>query len=155
MEKSMESVFRTPRSMRGRRYGYTTAVFFGMIFAHGCQTAPLDNIPKDPVAREQRAMARATERWQHIREKSLEKAYAMFTETSKKGFTIKDLEAQLVRTQMRGGTAKSAVCDADSCAVTVDVELSFRVPRVGNVQQVIPFQEQWLIEKGDFYLIRK
>lgn len=128
------------------------------ILLSACTTAPpakvMPSIKEDPKFWEKRAMERANQRWVHIRAREFEQAFAMYTQASQKDFSAEMLSRQITQTRMSNGIAESAECKEEVCEVTVNIEITMRIPRVGNKQQTVPFKEQWMVEAGEIRLLR-
>jgi hypothetical protein len=131
---------------------------FVSISLSACTTAPpakaMPSIKEDPKFWEKRTMERANQRWAHIRAKEFEQAFAMYTQTSQKDFSAEMLSRQIAQTRMSNGIAESVECNEEVCEVTVNIEITMRIPRVGNKQQTVPFKEQWIVEAGEIRLLR-
>lgn len=128
------------------------------LFLTGCATVGTPSAPPlvfDKATWENLAKARADERWRLIQEKKFDEAFAFFTEASQKNFSSQALAVGIRNMRFTGGKAEEATCTAEKCEVTVNVSITVRIPRVGNKQQVVPFKEVWIPEKGSLYLIRE
>ncbi len=119
----------------------------------GCASVP-STIKEDPKFWQKRAVERANQRWAHIRAKEYEKAFAMYTQVSQKDFSPEILGRQIAQTRMSNGVAESAECKEEACEVTVNIDITIHIPRVGNKQQTVPFKEQWVVESGEIRLLR-
>lgn len=134
-------------------------VFLGVATLFGgCATVGAPSVPElvfEKAGWETLAKARADERWRLIQDKKYEEALALYTESSRKNFSALALATGVRNMRVIGGKAEEAVCSAEKCEVTVNLTISMRIPRVGNKQQVVPFKEVWVPEKGGLYLIRE
>jgi hypothetical protein len=113
--------------------------------------------PPPPLPRadwEKVAEARANARWAAIVKKDFAAAFAMYTESSRKVMTEDGLRGAIKQSRMLSGTVDRVECDAEKCDVWVNVMVMHRIPRVGNKQQMVPFKEVWVPEKGTLHLIR-
>jgi hypothetical protein len=121
-------------------------------FGVGCSTAP--SLKDDPQAWQAKTLQRANERWALIAAKEFDKAFAMYTEASRKDFTPAMLRAQIARIRALSGSVEQVECNAEYCEATVNVVINLRIPRVGNKQQTAPFKERWVVESGELRLLR-
>jgi hypothetical protein len=97
---------------------------------------------------------RADARWKHIEKKDFEPAFDFYTAASKKDLTYQTLALNIKNMRAVTGKADTVECTPEKCDVKVNVTLTVRIPRVGNKQQIVPFQEVWIPENGSLYLIR-
>jgi hypothetical protein len=118
----------------------------------GCSTSPA--LKDDPQFWQTKVTQLANERWALIAAKDFDKAFAMYTEASRKDFTPGMLRAQIVRIRALSGAVDQVECGTDYCEVTVNVVINLRIPRVGNKQQTAPFKERWVVESGQMRLLR-
>jgi hypothetical protein len=131
------------------------------IFLIGCVASPEkaaqseSSMTFDKQGWEKLAMQRADERWRLVSEKKFDEAFAMYTEASRINVNAAWLAAGIRNMRALGGKSEKAECTPEKCIVSVNVTISFRIPRVGNKQQIVPFNEIWMPEKGALYLIRE
>jgi hypothetical protein len=97
---------------------------------------------------------RVDARWQYIEKKDFEPAFAFYTAASRKDLTYQTLALNIRNMRAVTGKADTVECTPEKCDVKVNVTLTVRIPRVGNKQQTVPFQEVWIPENGSLYLIR-
>jgi hypothetical protein len=121
----------------------------------GCATKPTaPSLAENKAYWQEQAMQRANLRWAHIRAKRYGEAYAMYTQASRKDFTPEMLARTIQNIRANDGKVDRAECTDEKCEVWVNVELTFKIPRVGNKQQIVPFAEQWVPEEGEIRLLR-
>jgi hypothetical protein len=113
------------------------------------------NLRENRTVWEQRVTDRANQRWAYIKEKKFEQAHAFFTASSKKDFTAEMLGLNIRNRGMFDGKVDRVECGDEKCEVWVNVSLTIYIQRVGNKQQIVPFKEDWVIEKGEFHLLRQ
>lgn len=128
-----------------------------IVLVSGCASTPTTVVPtlKDGKAFwEARALERANTRWEHIVAKDFDKAFNMYTTTSRKAFSPELLRRTIAHTKMIDGKVDRVVCGDESCEVWVNTTLIISIPRVGNKQQIVPFREQWVVEDNEIRLLR-
>jgi hypothetical protein len=118
----------------------------------GCAAGPA--LKDDPQQWQAKVTERANQRWALIAAKEFDKAFAMYTDASRKDFTPAMLQAQILRIRALTGAVDQVECGTEYCEATVNVVINLRIPRVGNKQQTAPFKERWVIESGELRLLR-
>ncbi len=146
-----------PTYLRPLKKLLLSSILIGLIA--GCATkSPEPSAPPplvfDKAKWEALARERVDARWQHIEKKDFEPAFKMYTEASKKDATFQLLALNIRNMRAIAGKADTIECSPEKCDVKVNVTLVIRIPRVGNKQQIVPFQEVWVPENGSLYLIR-
>lgn len=111
------------------------------------------------VSPEDQVKLRALKRWDYLIERRFEEAYDLlspgYRETqTKEGYvkTMKDRPVQWTRVFFQ-----KATCEADVCAVEIQVNAQFQMPvmRVGTVDATNIVTENWIVSDGEWYLVPK
>jgi hypothetical protein len=151
----MKFIFHKCNLDRLKKRALCAAVLFSMA---GCASTqrPIEPVPLtfDKAKWEALARERADARWQFIEKKDFEPAFNFYTAASRKDATYQLLGLNVRNMRAVTGKADTIECTPEKCDVKVNVIITIRIPRVGNKQQTVPFNEVWVPEKGSLYLIR-
>ena len=104
---------------------------------------------------QKRAIERATARWKALTDKRFGDAFAFLSQASKEGILASDYEASMRRMGYISANPESATCDDSICTVTTAVSLPVFVRGLGARPQNVPVQEQWILNNGELWLIRR
>lgn len=114
-----------------------------------CATAPTTD------QLETRVREVSQRRWTDLLAKRYEKLFDYLTAASKHGLTAQDYAKQMAALGFRDARIQSAKCTPEVCTVTVEVDVNQRVPKIGSVVHTVVFSERWVVNDGEFGLIRK
>jgi hypothetical protein len=113
---------------------------------------PAATLPSDAASR---AAAQAVTRWKFIADNKYDEAFNFFSPTSKTGYTPADLAKQWTQFMPKSARVHETTCSGEVCTITIFVDGSVRLPRVGFTQQIIPSVERWAWNGATFHLLRK
>jgi hypothetical protein len=137
---------------------YALHLALPLVIAACASTPPAPSAPPvltfDKEKWEALVRERVDARWKHIEKKDFEPAFSFYTAASRKDLTYQTLALNVRNMRAVTGKADTVECTPEKCDVKVNVTLTVRIPRVGNKQQIVPFQEVWVPENGSLYLIR-
>lgn len=104
---------------------------------------------------QKRAMERSAARWKALTDKRFSEAFAFLSEASKAGLLATDYEAAMTRMGVMAANTESATCDDAICTVKTTVTIPIYVRNVGARPQNVPVEEQWILNNGELWLIRR
>jgi hypothetical protein len=126
---------------------------FTLLFALGCASTAAPAAP-DRAQWPTLVKARAEARWKLIASDNYEAAMQYFTVASAKGYNASMLSNVWKPLRPTGAIASDVSCDGEVCSATMNTSISVKLPRVGFRQQTVPLVERWVLENGEFRLIR-
>lgn len=94
-------------------------------------------------------------RWSDLLAKRYDKLFDYLSAASKHGLTARDYAKQMAAMGFRDARIQAVKCTPEACTVTVEVDVNQRVPRIGAVVHTVAFDERWVVNGGEFGLIRK
>ena len=104
---------------------------------------------------QKRAIERSTARWKALTDKRFSEVFAFLSEASKVGMPAAEYEASMKRMGYIAANPESASCDDSICTVRTTVKLPIFVRGVGARPQNVPVEEQWILNNGELWLIRR
>lgn len=113
---------------------------------------PAATLPPDATVR---VAALAAARWTAIAANQYDAAFNYFSPASKEGYSAADLSKHWSQFMPKSARVQDAKCSGEVCTITVFVDGSVRLPRVGFTQQLIPSIERWAWNGATFHLLRK
>ncbi len=102
-----------------------------------------------------RAIERSTARWKALTDKRFSEAFGFLSEASRVGVSAAEYEASMKRLGYLSSNFESASCDDSICTVKTMVMIPIFVRGVGARPQNVPVEEQWILNKGELWLIRR
>lgn len=122
----------------------------------GCATTSAGSAQKLTVEQMQkRAIERATARWKALTDKRFSETFAFLSQASREGLVAADYEASMRRMGYIAANTESATCDDSICTVRTTVVLPVFVRGAGARPQNVPVEEQWILNNGELWLIRR
>ena len=104
---------------------------------------------------QQRATARALQRWQHIANGEYAKAYALHSAASRAQMNLDSFERTMKNLNARGAAEAKATCDQSICEVQLNVSVAARVARIGPRLYQVAHKESWVIADGEVWFVQK
>lgn len=104
---------------------------------------------------QQRAAARALQRWQHISAGEYAKAYALHSAASRAQMNLDSFERTMKNLNARGAAEAKATCDQSICEVQLNVSVAARVARIGARLFQVAHKESWVVADGDVWFVQK
>jgi len=119
----------------------------------GCAPAGLMGLNKDsPAAVKQATVGkRAEERWQAVIRGDYEAAYAYFTPASREVIPAGGFAARMAVIPYRAAKVDKVECEEEVCTVSLTLTYDFPPMKMKNI--ATPLQENWLIERGQAWLV--
>jgi predicted small secreted protein len=139
-----------------RRLVTISLVSVAVTLLTACATSGIG--PEQKLTGEQmkkRAIERSTARWKALTDKRFSEAFAFLSEASKVGLTPAEYEASMKRLGYISSSLESANCDDSICTVKTIVMIPIFVRGVGARPQNVPVEEQWILNNGELWLIRR
>ena len=116
-----------------------------------CATFPFGGVTAEspPELKQKAAVERSGARWRAVAEGNVEKSYEFLSSGSKAASSIAIYGGRARLTGFRSADVLSAVCEAETCKVRVNVILDHRL------MKGIPFEleENWVLEKGQYWYV--
>lgn len=117
---------------------------------------PASQGEKTPVIYAQkRAIERSTSRWKALTDKRFDAAFAFLSDASKVGISAGEYGDAMRRMGYTSATVESAACEEGVCTVKSTITLPIYIRAVGTRQQSLPIEEQWVVNNGELWLIRR
>ena len=110
------------------------------------QSAGLGKI--DAQAVPQLVSARAQQRWTALLKRDLDAAYQFISPAGRSLLTVEDYRPRVNSGFWRGAKAGDAVCAAETCEVTVLVDMM-----VEGVKFTTPIKETWILDAGKWWFV--
>ena len=137
------------------QFKFSGIIFFAVIFAVnllGCgsiaptQTSAIDERRGDAVSR--LVLGRAQERWDALLTAEVNVAYQYISPGGRLLMSIEQYRPRVRTGFWRGAKADKAVCGAETCEVTVLVDLI-----VQGVKFTNPVNETWILDAGKWWFV--
>ena len=104
---------------------------------------------------QKRAVERSTARWKALTDKRFDESFAFLSEASRVGTNAGEYAASMQRMGFVSGRAESAACVDAICTVKSTITLPIFVRNVGARVNALPVEEQWIVNNGELWLIRR
>ena len=104
---------------------------------------------------QQRAAARALQRWQHISAGEYAKAYAFHSAASRAQMNLDSFERTMKNLNARGAAEAKATCEQTICEVQLNVSIAARVARIGARLFQVAHKESWVVADGEIWFVQK
>ena len=104
---------------------------------------------------QKRASERSATRWKALIDKRFDEAYDFLSDASKVGVTASDYAAAMQKMGFIASSLDTVSCDESVCAVKSSVTLPVFIRNVGSRPQTVPVEEQWILQNGELWLIRR
>ena len=132
------------------------AALAATLFLAACATTSIATIQTlTPEQMQKRATERSIARWKALTDKRFSEAFAFLSEASRVGMSALEYEASMKRMGYMAANPESASCDDSICTVKTTVTLPIFVRGVGARPQNVPVEEQWILNNGELWLIRR
>lgn len=130
-----------------------------LMFLAGCTVNPTSSNRKSLVEMSNAELAQVAEqvaatRWKYLLAKDYDKAFDLYTESSKVGIGPRFLFDYVTGLRVSNAVVKKAQCENSRCEVDFNLTISMRVPRISSIPMDIPLTEVWIIEKDELKFIR-
>jgi hypothetical protein len=116
-------------------------------------TGPTQKLTAEQM--QKRAIERSAARWKALTDKRFGEAFGFLSEASRVGLLAADYEASMRRMGIMAASPESATCDDSICTVKTSVTLPIFIRNVGARPQNVPVEEQWILNNGELWLIRR
>lgn len=133
------------------KYSVLGSVFaFAVIVLSGCAaTGPVtSSADNKPESTSQKVLARAQQRWDALLKFDLNAAYEFISPAGRSTMTIEKYRPRVNSGFWRGAKAKDASCEAETCDVTVLIDIT-----VEGVKTSVPVKEVWILEAGQWWFV--
>ena len=144
------------RSKFLRRIGTFSALAAAAALLTACATTgagPAQKLTGEQM--QKRAVERSIARWKALTDKRFSEAFEFLSEASRVGVSAIEYEAAMKRMGYIATNPVSASCDDSICTVKTTVTLPIFVRGVGARPQNVPVEEQWILNNGELWLIRR
>ena len=131
-------------SVLGSVFAFTVIVLSGCA-ATGPVTSSTDNKPESTS---QKVLARAQQRWDALLKFDLNAAYEFISPAGRSTMTVEKYRPRVNSGFWRGAKAKDASCEAETCDVTVLIDIT-----VEGVKTSVPVKEVWILEAGQWWFV--
>ncbi len=139
-----------------RRIVLVSAVAVTASLLTACATTGAGPTPKlTGEQMQKRAVERATARWKALTDKRFSEVFGFLSEASRVGMSPIEYEAAMKRMGYIAAIPDSASCDDSICTVKTIVTVPIFVRGVGARPQNVPVEEQWILNNGELWLIRR
>ncbi len=137
------------------QFKFSGPIFFAVIFAVnlvGCgstvpaQTSVVNEKSGDAVSR--LVLGRAQERWDALLKAEVNVAYQYISPGGRSLMSVEQYRPRVRTGIWRGVKADKAVCGAETCEVTVLVDLT-----VQGVKFINPVKETWILDAGKWWFV--
>ena len=121
------------------------------LVASGCATAPRGGFTAES-SKEQKAAAvreRAEARWKALIKDDIAAAYGYLSPTTRDVVSLDQYKQKIARGTFRDAKVDAVECEAELCKVSI--RLTYDRSRIKGM--VTPFQETWIIERGQFWYV--
>ena len=108
-----------------------------------------------PEQMQKRAAERSTARWKALTDKRFGEVFGYLSEASRLGTTANEYEAAMQRMGYVAASLVSVDCDDSICNVKTNITLPVYVRNIGARKQTFPVDEQWTVQNGELWLIRR
>ena len=117
----------------------------------GCGTLPLGGFSADSPNEQKSAAVRqrAEARWQALIKDDIATAYGYLSPTTREVVSLEQYRAKVARRRFRDAKVEGVECQAELCKV--GIKLTFDHPRMKGL--VVPLEETWIIERGQFWFV--
>ena len=96
----------------------------------------------------QKVLVRAQQRWDALLKADVDKAYGFISPAGRSTMPVERYRLRVNATFWRGANAKDVSCEAETCDVTVLVDIT-----VGGVKTSVPVKETWILEAGQWWFV--
>jgi hypothetical protein len=131
------------------------ASFFAVVLAvnmAGCQTTGAGNaasaMEQKPADANQIVRVRAQQRWDELLKSNMGGAYEFMSPGGRSIISRQIFIGRVNAAFWRGAKVEKVNCGAETCDVTVSVEII-----VQGVKAAIPVQETWILESGQWWFV--
>jgi hypothetical protein len=101
-----------------------------------------------PETTSQKVVARAQQRWVALLKSDLDAAYAFISPAGRSVMSVEKYRPRVSSAFWRGAKVKEATCEAETCDVTVLVDVT-----VEGVKTSVPVKESWILEAGQWWFV--
>jgi hypothetical protein len=96
----------------------------------------------------QMVMSRAQLRWDSLLKSDMDSAYRFISPAGRSTMPVEKYRPRVNAAFWRGAKVKEALCEAETCDVTVMVELT-----VEGIKTSVPVKETWILEAGQWWFV--
>ena len=93
-------------------------------------------------------VSRAQERWDALRKRDMDVAYGFISPAGRSLMSLEQYRPRVNAGFWRGATATEAICKAETCDVTVMVDML-----VNGVTFTTPVKETWILDAGKWWFV--
>ena len=137
------------------QFKFFVVIFFSVVAAvnlTGCETmVPVQsagNVEKNTVTVSQIVTARAQQRWDALLKQDMSAAYQFISPGGRSLMTVEQYRPRVNTSFWRGAKVEKASCAAETCEVTVLVDLV-----VEGVKFTNPIKETWILDAGKWWFV--
>ena len=138
--------------MRFKYSVLVSAFAFAVIIMSGCastgvqpSTGAVDN---KSDATSQKVLGRAQQRWDALLKSDMDTAYRYISPAGRTTMPVEKYRPRVNAAFWRGAKAKEASCEAETCNVTVIIDIT-----VEGVKTNVPVIESWILEAGQWWFV--
>ena len=137
------------------QFKFSVLMFFAVIVGtslSGCgamipgQSSGIIEKGADAVART--VTERAQQRWDALLKLDMEVAYQLISPAGRSLMSIQDYRPRVNAGFWRGAKVKEAVCEAETCEVTVLIDMIAE-----RVKFTLPVKETWILDAGKWWFV--
>ena len=122
----------------------------------GCTTvASSTDEKKVAFDSQKRAVERSTARWKTLTDKRFDESFSFLSEASRVGTNAGEYAVSMRRMGFVSAKVDSAACVDIVCTVKSTITLPIFVRSVGARVHTLPVEEQWIVNNGELWLIRR
>ena len=129
-----------------------SAFAFAIIALSGCASTgsgPLaGEADKASQSTSQKVLVRAQRRWDALLKSDTDTAYGFISPAGRSTMPVEKYRPRVNAAFWRGAKAKDATCEAETCDVTVWIEIT-----VEGVKTSVPVKESWILEAGQWWFV--
>ena len=115
----------------------------------GCgTTVPVKSAGNEADTVSQLVVARSQARWDALRKRDMDAAYQFISPAGRSLMSAEAYRPRVNSQFWRGATAKEAICAAETCEVTVMVDMLLE-----GVKFTTPVKETWILDAGKWWFV--
>ena len=129
-----------------------SAIALALIVLSGCASTgsgpSVGAADKAAETTTQKVLSRAQQRWDALVKSDIDRAYGFISPAGRSAMSVERYRPRVSAGGWRGAIAKDASCDAETCDVTVLIDIT-----VVGVKTSVPVKETWILEAGQWWFV--
>ena len=138
--------------MRFKYSVFVSACAFAVMILSGCASTgsqpSTGGADSKAEATSQKVLGRAQQRWDALLKSDMDTAYRYISPAGRSTMPIERYRPRVNAAYWRGAKVKDASCEAETCEVTVLIDLT-----VEGVKTSVPVKESWILEAGQWWFV--